>query len=218
MFDFEKVFISAGISYNEERFETVLNRTVFNNRNVPPTKPARGGLWASEYLPGRSCCSSWHRHVIEKMYLTQFAEKVQGESTLLRLNTDSRVFCIDEYEDIKLEFPNGAKQADVCLPVMCVPTGGAVSPEWRTRLYIDHEQAAKRFDALYISFRMIRETEWLLSTYEQKIREGSLSEAEDREFGKVINKIELFEDWHVDTLLVYNKQCVKVLSTFKGKE
>ena len=218
MFDFNKHFISFGIEYDSETFDAVRNKLVYSDYNLPPTKPRKGGFWASEYREGGLYLSNWHEFMVENLCQKMFREKIDGRSTVFKLKPQSKVFSMTNYTDIRLELPNGYRESEECIPVHHVKVGSEIDPLCAKKMYINHEKVAERFDALYISQDLVQGLQYELAKFDSKLISGQLSKEEELQYAEFVCKAQLFEDWHVDTLLIYNKECLEILKTEENRK
>lgn len=208
----QDLYICFGIKYDKDSYTEVSNKKRFFDPNVPPTKP-NGGLWASPYKPNGNYVSDWHSFMMTCLSREIFEDKINGISTIFKLSQDAKILYIRDTEDIKLVFPDGQQEEEGNLPVKQIPIGKDILPELRGRLYIDFEKLKLTYDAIYVSKDVIGRLQKFLEDFEEFVldRQGVLSKDEELMYGESVMKAQLFEDWHVESLLVLNKSTIEVV-------
>jgi len=112
---------------DKDKFNPIKNREGFS-------KP-KGGLWASPYYPNRKYVSAWHEWCD-----CEQSDWLTNDSVVLELKDDIRCFVIDSQRDlIKLFYIVGEARSDyLCFMNSILKV-------------LDFENAAKMFDAIYLT-------------------------------------------------------------------
>nr|WP_297940075.1 hypothetical protein [uncultured Lachnoclostridium sp.] len=211
------MYISYGIEYDKEKFTDVKNNQLYSDLNLPPTKPLRGGFWGSSYKQCGMYCSEWHEFIFSKLFVEMFKDKINNKSTIFELSEDAQVLYIDGLENVKLIFPNGEKEEGGNIPTRKCKVISGFDPNIEKRLYIDFEMLSKNYDAIYVSGNFLREAEKFLHKCDELIikTNGNIPMDTNLKLAEQITKYQLFEDWHVESLLVMNPDCIKIIDFIK---
>ncbi|WP_214770772.1 hypothetical protein [Exiguobacterium sp. s133] len=210
MFDFNRVFISFGIDYSENKFCTPVNFRQFNSLINLPSKPLKGGFWGSEKYYMNDYHSAWHKYIIETLNPKYFESKFNNKSTFFNLKEDSEVLIIKSFEDINITFDeNGFKTSSI--PLRTIQVSGDVPKSFEKQLYIDFEITSEFFDAIYVSEDFISKVNWILNEYERRINAGEQEYDDTQVTPELVFKSAIFEDWSVGSILILKSKCINFL-------
>ena len=220
-------YISSGLVFDKEKVVPVRNR-VFYDKILTPSKPAQGGFWGSLYTPEAAYRSDWERFIKEKMYLQEdWLEKIEKPSTIFSLRSDTWLLYLDTFRDLygeMIEQEDG--RAKLQNPVIVPHYVKVIQPEFSAyakQPFINFEEQQKIFDAMAVSKNFVNLVSWCLNTFD---RRAAMLQAQgiflsDEALDKFIYNenltkydvvfAEMFEDWHVESILVFNPECVNVI-------
>lgn len=199
------MFISLGIEYDKDKFNAVKNRGIYEDTDFPPTKPIKGGLWGSTYREEEQYVSEWERYIYEVLNPRLFSDKLSNISTLFKVCEGARVLEIRSFNDIWINLENGTSN----LALRQVKIGKNVPPQYKSHLFLDFERFAEYYDVIYVSQEFAKRVDWVLKEFERRV----LAETEIYDEKLSISDLyisELFEDWNVESILIFNKEVINV--------
>lgn len=212
-FNYNMNFISYGVKYDEDKFAQVKNKGIFNDLNLPPTKPRIGGFWGCRHIKNEIYHSEWQKFMHEKLYLPYHQDKINSLSTVFSIKPMAKVFVINSIDDIICKMPNGEKEGEPYLSLKFCKVAKNIPLECEKNLYLDFEELAQIYDAIYISSEAITNINNIITHYDSLIQKG------EREMSIkeccIYMKAVIFEDWHVESLLIFNKEIIHVKEFIK---
>lgn len=203
-----KKFISLGIKYNDNEMKKPLNRRIYNDTNFPPTKPISGGFWGSTYILGERYKSEWEKYVMEVLDSKLFKEKLTGNDTIFEVDNEAKILVLNKIDDVWIEFKGDNVQSNLVLRQIKV--SGDVPPEYKNHLYIDFSGMCEYYDAMYVSSEFAHKVDWILNEFKRRVLLG-IPEFNEELTLEMLYVAEMFEDWNVDSMLVLNKNAIKVV-------
>ena len=224
--DSKMQYLSSGIIFDENKVVPVRNR-IFYDRILTPSKPAQGGFWGSIYTPEGRYRSDWERFVNEEMYLQkEWTEKIKKTSTIFTLKPDTKLLFLNTFEDLYEEMipeGNGVHLKKTAVAMRQVKVKNPKFKDYEKQPFVDFEKQQELFDAMAVSKNFVDLVAWCLKVFEVKasiLKEQGVLLTDELLNEYVYNEeltiyeimfAEMFEDWHVESLLVFNPKCVNVI-------
>ena len=218
-------YISSGIVFDKNKVDAIKNR-IFYDRILTPSKLAKGGFWGSTYTPEGQYRSDWERFINEKMYLQkEWMGKIKRPSTIFTLNSNTKILFLNKFEDLYEEMIPKGSGAELRNPTVFMRHVKVTKPEFKAyakQPFIDFEKQQNIYDAMAVSKNFVELVAWCLRAFEIKVM--ALEEHGVLLTDEVLNEYvyneeltaydvifaEMFEDWHVESVLVFNPECVNI--------